>query len=211
MSDIESGALHPLDQLGVSLVGTPEDEDIFKKATALIPNLEKLAYNKLNDLGLLPPDGKFLCLPHHHGNGSTAVYIGNFNVLTESGYHRVLLAIQDEGGRTSLHVHTQPNMPESYIRLGKGVSHLNTLRLDGDLIIGRRRIPMSDEDIIVPPGVPHFVDTEGGTLSYTLIVMGNAGNYPDSSHHTPLIARLPGEDASRIIRAQDIDHRIPLL
>lgn len=212
MSVRELGAL-PIshDQLGVSLVGTPED--VLKRARALIPNLDELAYNKLNALGLLPPDGKFLCPPHRHGNGSAAAYIGDWTVLTESGYHRVLLAIQEAGGRTSLHVHDKPNMSEQYFRLWReGVAYVNLLQMeDGDRIVGRRRILMSDEGITVLPGVPHFIDTEGGTLSYTLIVMGNAGNYPDSSHHTPLIARLPGEDASRIIRAQDIDHRIPLL
>lgn len=206
----ELGAHISPDQLGVPLVRTPED--VFRKVAARIPNLGELAHDKLNALGLLPPDGKFLCPPHHHRNGSAAVYIGEFKVHTESGHHRVLLAIQDEGGRTSLHVHDKSDMFEEYIRLWReGLSHVNTLQLDGDLIMRRRRMLMSDEGITVSPGVPHFVDTEGGTLSYTLIIMRNAGNYPDSSHHAPLVARLPGEDTLRIIRAQDIDHRIPLL
>ncbi|MBI3070447.1 MAG: hypothetical protein HYY87_04060 [Candidatus Levybacteria bacterium] len=198
------------DSVGVSFGRTPEDT--FRRLIAKIPNHEEIAYRAVGTRGLLPPDGKLILPPHNHGNGSAATYIGDWRVSTESGHHRVLLAMQDQGGRTSLHVHTQPNMPELYVRLWReGVSYVNVLELDGDLILGRKRILMSDEGIIVPPGVPHFVDTENGTFSYTLIVMRNAGDIPYDQHHTPLVARLPGEATPHIIRAQDIDHRIPLL
>lgn len=160
-------------------------------------HLKRFGVNSLN--------GELLGLPHTHGSESDAVYLGD----EMAGYNRVLLAVQDRGGRTSLHLHLPP-MQEIYIRIGNGEFYVNELAREQDMVVGRKRSLLRDF-YIVEPGVPHFGDTEGSSDSAILIIMTNAGKIPHEQHHLPLIGRLTRDSDPRIIRSRDITADIPLI
>lgn len=178
----------------------------YLRIQARLGNQQDLALARLRQRGIEVSPEVFFQDPHPH-DGSKAIYTGDALVQTASGNHRALMAWMEEGGRTSLHVH---DYPEEYIKLG-GELYVNMLVLENGLVVGRRRIVVPDEGLIVDEKIPHFADTEGGSPSSTLIIMQHAGNLPASEHHRQLVARLLEDADTRVIRAVDIDDRVPLV
>lgn len=185
--------------------------EAFQRLQPAFPHYEDKILYMLRRRGITGASS-LLVEPHTHGERSQTVYVAD----GYRGGHRILAGMLEGGddeaiGKvTSVHSHEYP-VRERYIKLG-GEPYVNTLEMNGNLVVARRRIAVPNgEGIVVPPGVPHFAYTERDP-SFTLIIMENAQILPEDEQHVPLQARMDfGEEPTPLNARRILTSKIPVI